>query len=1450
MRGGGVKFEDYELQADLAAVDAPAVGIDLASIMAESDNFDADLSLSSPPPTPSLASIMAEGSDDEYELRQPQQSSVPATAVSGLAVPAAGRTSAVGDASARVRATRGPRPAAGASGDTVLSASQPPSPSRRAAPAVASQPLSGNAASHPGAGAVATAMPRRRAKPGGVSTAAGGTSSSGAAVGDTAGGAASGAAARRDKHGKVLRSLMCSRMSQHMASPATQREAGIPTVICVHGVMMAVGTSRGYVLVYDIRQELRMMLGSAKLGTQCGQVTSIECNSDTTRLLVGHENGQICRWDLGSGKQLNTISNCYEGSAVTGVAFLSDHTGALSNDAQGSVFQHTFKRTLGVRTVDNNCLWPKADGEICLIKVLHYHLFDSANLSPEPPHAIVALGQLSKVTIAYVTPNGLKTALQIPRLEGDGDKIPSLSWNCVPIIYGEERRYVVDPVLAFGWGRTVRFMHVISRKGRPTNFKTLSTYSSPVPVISIRWLSAQVIMSMDADERVHVVDVRAMTLVDIVDLTRVQLVFNDKFSVQQCRAKKRNPRAPSLKSYDQAIQELKGNVYLLGMNSVHLINIMSWSDRLAFLTGQGKFVEALRLAQSFHDDSALAVAGLPRGDPAEQHKLCAQKIFELLQAYADISISNPPRGPEHELLDYFRGVAGLCTEHCLRLHNHGLLFGGLYNTFSNHPVGRRGFLELLPALIKDGKLSSLNPVVMKDFITYFQEVGELATVEECILRLDVRNLDLHQVVVMCWTHGLYDAMIYVYNRGLQDFTSPLKELLKLLSSSVTTRMKSANRRGNAAAHMSEPEQKLGYKLMFYISCCLSGKAFPTGDLPAQLAERVKSTVYQHILRREATPSFPYARTMLQFDTREFLNVLALAFEGEAGRTAGGAGTEDIRFPTRQVVVDILLEVVITEPERTGERLFSAEQAGVLFTFLARQMARHEASIKVPTAMFEKVLGYLTSTEDVSQHEERQQALLELLDVGIQFSEDRLLRLALQAKFYRVAQFVYRKRRQFEKIIECYLLDRARQREVFTYLHHTLRDTSLERAERNLVQEEAINPLHMAKMVEIDPGAMARLLLLNFAVVIKPIVLSLNQDQKLQFRLLTGIFTVRELLDDDEEVEVEPEVHELYLELMCKARPAAVYPYLKDAANYRVDECLELCRKYRITDATAWLLEKQGNVHAAYAMVHGTVLERIKDLNLAFTEYEQAAAASGDEVEPPGVDPRAAAYKRLRGILGVTIQMCLRCSDRLDEAGREGMWFPLLDALIDSQRAMRQVLVSTAAEYTSLLRDLTKHVVNNMINHCALPAILQKIMVADQVAKSFGEIKDLLFGMLETYNYEKTLLQTTGRIVANDLYWAMRTRHDVTHKATVVGNTPCPVCRRSVLAKDTKEPVVAFQSGEVFRARCYGALAKGPAGRGPRGGARPRQHYFAPRDGSESRVRWQRQRSDRWQAGCG
>jgi len=43
---------------------------------------------------------------------------------------------------------------------------------------------------------------------------------------------------------------------------------------------------------------------------------------------------------------------------------------------------------------------------------------------------------------------------------------------------------------------------------------------------------------------------------------------------------------------------------------------------------------------------------------------------------------------------------------------------------------------------------------------------------------------LVQVVSLCWTWNLYDAIIYIYNRGMADYVTPLQQLLAVLKTAV------------------------------------------------------------------------------------------------------------------------------------------------------------------------------------------------------------------------------------------------------------------------------------------------------------------------------------------------------------------------------------------------------------------------------------------------------------------------------------------------------------------------------------------------------------------------------------------------------------------------------------------------------------------------------------------
>jgi hypothetical protein len=101
-----------------------------------------------------------------------------------------------------------------------------------------------------------------------------------------------------------------------------------------------------------------------------------------------------------------------------------------------------------------------------------------------------------------------------------------------------------------------------------------------------------------------------------------------------------------------------------------------------------------------------------------------------------------------------------------------------------------------------------------------------------------------------------------------------------------------------------------------------------------------------------------------------------------------------------------------------------------------------------------------------------------------------------------------------------------------------------------------------------------------------LVQGLAGTPELQFKLLAAVFALRPTLvdADSDDAPLPPTLHERFLDLMCEYEPMAVYAHLRATATYRVAECLAICQRHRITDATAWLMEQSGDIAGAFALI--------------------------------------------------------------------------------------------------------------------------------------------------------------------------------------------------------------------------------------------------------------------------
>uniref|UniRef100_A0A452TEW9 VPS8 subunit of CORVET complex n=1 Tax=Ursus maritimus TaxID=29073 RepID=A0A452TEW9_URSMA len=685
-------------------------------------------------------------------------------------------------------------------------------------------------------------------------------------------------------------------------------------------------------------------------------------------------------------------------------------------------------------------------------------------------------------------------------------------------------------------------------------------------------------------------------------------------------------------------------------------------------------------------------------------------MVEILFHYADRALKKcPDQGKIQVMEQHFQDMVPVIVDYCLLLERKDLLFSQMYDKLSENSVAKGVFLECLEPYILSDKLVGMTPQVMKDLIVHFQDKKLMENVEALIVHMDITSLDIQQVVLMCWENRLYDAMIYVYNRGMNEFISPMEKLFRVIAPPL-----------NAGRTLTDEQVVMGNKLLVYISCCLAGRAYPLGDIPEDLVPLVKNQVFEFLIRlhsAEASPEeeiYPYVRTLLHFDTREFLNVLALTFEDFKN------DKQAVEYQQR--IVDILLKVMVENSD------FTPSQVGCLFTFLARQLAKPDNTLFVNRTLFDQVLEFLCSPDDDSRHSERQQVLLELLQAGgiVQFEESRLIRMAEKAEFYQICEFMYEREHQYDKIIDCYLRDPLREEEVFNYIHNILSIPGHSAEEKQSVWQKAMD--HIEELVSLRPCKAAELVATHFSEQIETVIKKL-QNQVLLFKFLRSLLDPREGIHVNQELlQMSPCVTEQFIELLCQFSPSQVIETLQVLECYRLEETIQITQKYQLHEVTAYLLEKKGDIHGAFLIM-------LKRLQSKLQEITHQDEKTKEEFS----------LKDVEDTMVETIALCQRNSHNLNQQQRE-------DPVYGKGK--------------------------------------------------LGEIQGLILGMLDTFNYEQTLLETTTSLLNQDLHWSLCNLRASVTRGLNPKQDYCSICLQQYKRRqEMADEIIVFSCGHLYHSFC-------------------------------------------------
>ncbi|XP_061336462.1 uncharacterized protein LOC133283598 isoform X2 [Gastrolobium bilobum] len=1084
-------------------------------------------------------------------------------------------------------------------------------------------------------------------------------------------------------------------VTRAISSQTFRREYGSAQVLAVHANYIAVGMAKGLIVVVPSKYSIyhadntdgkMSMLAGDRLHAP---VTSMSFNQQGDFLLAGYGDGHVTLWDVQKGAVAKVISGEHTAPVVHTLFLGQDPQNtrqfkAVTGDSKGLVLLHSISVVpvinINIFSIKTQCLLDgQRTGLVLSASPLlldesspggdaGWKLFNEGSSSAEEGVVVFVTHQIASVVRLSSKPEGYP---KLSRPDGIREgSMPYTAWKYMAPTCSSTENMSAEAVervslLAIAWERKVQVAKLVK-----SELKVYGKWSLDTAAIGLAWLD-------DQDGTVIHQTSFAVDGIGGDDLVSYHTHFINIFG---------NPE----KAYHNSVAVRGASIYILGPTHLIVSRLLPWKERILVLRKAGDWMGALNMAMTLYDGHAHGVVDLPRTLDAV-HEAIMPFLVELLISYVDevfsyISVafcnqigkldqsngSNSRSNSVHsDIKEQYSRVGGVAVEFCCHIKQTDILFDKIFSKFIDvHVQQRETFLELLEPYILKDMLGSLPPEIMQELVEYYSSKGWLQRVEQCVLHMDISSLDFNQVVRLCREHGLYSALVYLFNKGLDDFRTPLEELFAVLQNS---------QKESAAA--------LGYRMLVYLKYCFTGFAFPPGrgTIPPQRLPSLRKELVEFLLEDSNTlksqtvsdfvPRRPYLNLyhLLELDTEATLDVLRCAFvEDEisnacssllnsANKSIVEAKKEnnndtETQSALVQNTVDVLVQIIdmnvfpTDTTSNSGDggliKEWPSKDIGYLFEFIAYYVALQRA--RVSKDVLCQILEYLTSdsyfSTNVSVHsstpKNREKQVLALLKVLPESDWDAsfVLDLCERAKYHQVCGLIHTIRHEYVSALDSYRKDVDEPVHAFSFINKAF--SQLTDNDHAAIRSAVIS--RIPELVELSREGAFHMVITHFSDESSHIITELHSHPKSLFLYLKtlvelhlfGTLDLSNLRKDDimnppngKQVKDHPHGVSDYLENISnfpkymRENPIHVPDdiielYVELLCQYEggsVLKFLEMCDNYRVEHCLR-LCQKYGIIDAAAFLlervgdVGSALLLTLSNLNDKFVELDAAVEA--------------------------------------------------------------------------------------------------------------------------------------------------------------------------------------------------------------------------------------------------
>lgn len=823
----------------------------------------------------------------------------------------------------------------------------------------------------------------------------------------------------------------------------------------------------------------------------------------------------------------------------------------------------------------------------------------------------------------------------------------------------------------------------------------------------------------------------------------------------------------------------------------------------------GDFLEAIELCRTYYTDQAPGNRnGLP-DDAFRRKEVISDKLRNLMDAsvryaFAEERLTDQTHvTPDHRGVDrtsLFEGLVATCCRSCIALADFDFLFEDLFQCYDDNGIAPI-YLRQLEPFILDSTIHYVPPRITQRLVALHEADGQPEYVERIIWHMDPSCLDLNQTIRLCQKFHLYDALIYIYTRALQDYVAPVVELLGLIRQIQQYRHSIATNPYAAPAFNGDIQVESlllnAYKIYPYLSNVLSGLSYPSEEpLPEDEAFQAKKTLYTFLFFGRSSvwppgnggklvltadeeggvePTYPYARQLLRFDAEAFLHSLDIAFED-------AYLNDESQSVNRLIIVRILLEILAS-----GQ--LAQEDVTLVNIFIARNVPKYPQFLQIAPTVLHNILTGLAEDSDPQTREDRQLAAEYLLSVYNPHDISTIISLFEEAGFYRILRSWYKQDHRWALLFCTYINDQQLlPNPLFESVHEVLRTTS--RHHKGTLPSDVTETLETSLPQLLNISIQNTAILLDFhAPALHEVALSViphefEQKDHALYTYLLQLFAPPPSEEDDTVIprrkrasdSLPSAMRDEFIDLQSRLHPENLMEVLKemDRDSLQWQQVIDICERNEAWDVVVWALDWQHEPQAA--------------LKKAEHYYRQLTRRIIDSLSNHSDTSHEIHILQSLGLIGRDI--CLERSQgpQSSEIPLEDLWFSLLSSQIHSVQTVSAV--DDENQFDDILASLRSSVKTTFTalvsitstQAVSFPRLFKRLVnsTPTTTGTQYTEFRLILAGMLESYHSDADMLVITKHLIDRDLFETIATHTAEKGRGWAPDTGRCTVCRKPIV----------------------------------------------------------------------